>query len=100
MAASSRPELIIGAVRVLATNKVEKMRRTTILLSLASACIYHPACAEETKAESGPFASQNFSSTIYLMNDYRFRGISNSDGPAIQGSLDWTYNGFYLGEQH
>ncbi|MGH8609015.1 MAG: TorF family putative porin [Gammaproteobacteria bacterium] len=73
------------------------MRRTTILLSLASACIYHPACAEESEEESGPFASQNFSSTIYLMNDYRFRGISNSDGPAIQGSLDWTYNGFYLG---
>jgi hypothetical protein len=39
-----------------------------------------PAHAEE---ESGPFAVQNFSSTIYLTNQYMFRGISNSDGPAI-----------------
>ena len=73
------------------------MRRTTILLSLASACIYHPACAEETGGRKRTFRSQNFSGAIYLMNDYRFQGISNSDGPAIQGSLDWTYNGFYLG---
>ncbi len=47
--------------------------------------------------ETGPFASQNFTSTVYLTTDYRFRGISQTDGPAIQGSIDWTYSGLYLG---
>jgi uncharacterized protein (TIGR02001 family) len=47
--------------------------------------------------ETGLLAAKNFSTTIWLTTDYMFRGISNSDGPAIQGSLDWTYNGFYLG---
>lgn len=54
--------------------------------------------AEEAAAEeTGPFASSNFTSTVYLTNQYMFRGISNSDGPAIQGSLDWTYSGFFVG---
>ena len=71
-------------------------RHITLLL-LASAWSFHPAYAEEAEEESGPFAIQNFTSTIYLTNDYRFRGISNSDGAAIQGSVDWAYSGFYVG---
>lgn len=55
------------------------------------------AAAPAAPVETGPFATQNFSSTIYLTTNYIFRGISNSDGPAIQGSLDWTYDGFYVG---
>ncbi|MGQ0659029.1 MAG: TorF family putative porin [Chromatiales bacterium] len=35
--------------------------------------------------------------TVWGTTDYMFRGISNSDGPAIQASIDWTYSGFYLG---
>jgi len=54
-------------------------------------------CAEEAPADTGPLAADNFSATLALMNDYLFRGISNSDGPAIQGSLDWAWNGFFVG---
>ncbi len=41
---------------------------------------------------------KNMSASIWLTTDYVFRGISNTDeNPAIQGSLDYTYKGFYLG---
>lgn len=55
------------------------------------------AWAEEAAPETGPLALQNFSSTLALTNQYMFRGISNSDGPAVQGSMDWTYSGFFVG---
>lgn len=49
-------------------------------------------------AEDHAFAAENFSATTAFTTDYVFRGQSFSDeGPAIQGSLDWGYNGFYAG---
>ncbi len=58
----------------------------------------HAASAQESApAETGLFASDNFSATVALTNQYMFRGISNTDGPAIQGSLDWGYKGFFVG---
>lgn len=53
--------------------------------------------AEDAPAETGPFASDNFSSTLYLSNQYMFRGISNTDGGTVQGSVDWGYNGWFVG---
>jgi len=48
--------------------------------------------------DGGPFAAGNFSATTTFTTDYVFRGQSLSDeGPAIQGSLDWGYSGFYAG---
>lgn len=58
------------------------------------------AFAEEAAAPAapaGPFAAENFSGNVALTSDYRFRGISNTDGPAIQGGMDWAYNGFFIG---
>ncbi|MGH8596616.1 MAG: TorF family putative porin, partial [Gammaproteobacteria bacterium] len=74
-------------------------RLLTSATAMAFAALSAGALCEEAAApeETGPFASGNFSSTIYLTNEYMFRGISNSDGPAIQGSVDWTYNGFFVG---
>lgn len=71
----------------------------TGVATLALAAFSLNAFSEEAAApeETGPFASGNFSSTIWLTNEYMFRGISNSDGPAVQGSMDWTYNGFFAG---
>ena len=74
---------------------------------LGSACAY-PTFAQEAATPAAPvaaapaadsdmFALKNFSSSIYLTTNYMFRGISNSDGPAIQGSLDYTYEGFFVG---
>ncbi|MFB3099941.1 MAG: TorF family putative porin, partial [Gammaproteobacteria bacterium] len=46
--------------------------------------------------DAGPFAAGNFSATTTFTTDYVFRGISFSgQNPAIQGSLDWGYSGFY-----
>lgn len=67
---------------------------TAIVASLWIAGAVH---AEQAAVSSGPFAIDNFTTTVKLTTDYRARGISNSDGPAIQGSLDWGYNGFFVG---
>jgi uncharacterized protein (TIGR02001 family) len=41
---------------------------------------------------------KNMSGTVWFTTDYVFRGISNTDeAPAIQGSLDYTFKGFYVG---
>lgn len=71
----------------------------TGVAALALAAFSANVLSDEAAApeETGPFASGNFSSTLYLTNEYMFRGISNSDGPAVQGSMDWTYNGLFLG---
>lgn len=71
----------------------------TGVAALALAAFSASVLSDEAAApeETGPFASGNFSSTLYLTNEYMFRGISNSDGPAVQGSMDWTYNGLFLG---
>lgn len=45
--------------------------------------------------EAGP----SFSGNVGVVSDYKFRGISQTDGsPAVQGGLDLDFgNGFYLG---
>ena len=67
-----------------------------VALSAAGRCD-EAVAAPAAPAETGPFATGNFSSTLSFTTNYMFRGISNSDGPAIQGSFDWTYEGFFLG---
>ncbi len=70
----------------------------TSVAALAFAVFSATAWSEEAAPEeTGPLAASNFTGTVWLTNQYMFRGISNSDGPAVQGSVDWTYNGFFLG---
>jgi uncharacterized protein (TIGR02001 family) len=41
---------------------------------------------------------ENISGTVWLATDYVFRGVSNTDNkPTVQGSLDYTFKGFYVG---
>jgi uncharacterized protein (TIGR02001 family) len=41
---------------------------------------------------------KNISGSVWLTTDYIFRGVSNTDeNPAAQGSLDYTFKGFYVG---
>ena len=48
--------------------------------------------ASTSTGASGP------SATISLTSDYVFRGISFTDGPALQGSIDYAFaNGAYVG---
>ncbi len=64
---------------------------------LAATTAAGTARAEDAAHEAGALAAKNFTTTAILASDYRFRGISNSDGPAAQVSFDWAYNGFNLG---
>src|SRR3990172_2608137 len=67
---------------------------TTLLAALGLGLM--PAAYADGE-DGGPLAIENFSTTLWFSNQYLFRGISNSDGPTGQGSVDWTYSGFYLG---
>jgi uncharacterized protein (TIGR02001 family) len=66
--------------------------------SLAAEDNSEPVVENNAEEEGYPLDLSNFSGTISFTTDYVFRGISNSkERPAIQGSLDWSYSGFYLG---
>jgi len=73
------------------------MKRSSLATAVFAAMCAAGAAQAEDSAPAGAFAAENFSATMRLASDYRARGISNSDGPAIQGSVDWGYNGFFLG---
>jgi uncharacterized protein (TIGR02001 family) len=72
------------------------------LNTVATAMALVLACAGVAKAEeakTAPPAYGAFTGTIGFVNDYRFRGITQSgERPAIQGSIDWSHNsGLYAG---
>ncbi|VAW07369.1 hypothetical protein MNBD_ALPHA01-1248 [hydrothermal vent metagenome] len=66
---------------------------TTVLLA-GTLGVAMPAQAEEEG-----FLGGELSANIYMLNDYRFRGVSlNNEGFALQGGLDWSHeSGFYVG---
>ncbi|MEA3013475.1 MAG: hypothetical protein QOD42_2020 [Sphingomonadales bacterium] len=54
-----------------------------------------PAQGEQEAADDGAF---DITATATVVSDYRFRGVSLSDrDPALQGSVDITWRGFYAG---
>lgn len=55
------------------------------------------AHAAESGTEPRALAPENFSVTLTIANEYMDRGISNSDGPTVQTSLDWAWRGFFVG---
>jgi len=73
------------------------MKKTLIASSLAAmaTCAALPAAAQETDLGAGFSLSGNAS----IVNDYRFRGYSQTDfRPAIQLGFDITHeSGFYIG---
>jgi len=73
------------------------MKRSSLATAILAALCAAGAAQAEEAASGGLLAPENFSAKVALTSDYRVRGISNSDGPAIQGSLDWSYKGFFLG---
>lgn len=49
-------------------------------------------------AQTPPLYANDLSATLSLTSDYVFRGISLTDGPALQGSIDYAFdNGFSIG---
>jgi uncharacterized protein (TIGR02001 family) len=45
---------------------------------------------------AGPVSAAT-TGTVGITSEYMFRGITSSDGAAVQGSLDWSDAGFYVG---
>ena len=64
---------------------------TTLFIAVFAGVVF----AEEPDVWNNP---KNMSASVWLTTDYVFRGLSNSDeNPAVQGSLDYTFQGFYVG---
>jgi uncharacterized protein (TIGR02001 family) len=56
------------------------------------------ACAIATAVMIPSFASADLSSTVGLVSDYTFNGVSQTNGdPALQVSLDYDAGAFYVG---
>jgi uncharacterized protein (TIGR02001 family) len=57
-----------------------------------------PVCAQDSQSAAGGDGGFDISATATVVSDYRFRGVSESNrDPAIQGSVDIVYHGFYAG---
>ena len=63
--------------------------RNLLVLGFIAAVSAAPAIAQEVTV----------SGNVALATDYTFRGVSQTDGPAVQGGFDATFgdSGFYLG---
>ena len=68
------------------------------LAALAATAFAAPALAQDELEPAGGDGGLDVSATVTGVSDYRFRGVSSSDrDPAIQGSVDLNYRGFYVG---
>lgn len=58
-----------------------------------------PAQVSDVQPQSGNGLSEDlfFTGNVGVVTDYRNRGVSRSDGPAIQGRAELGYNGVYAG---
>lgn len=75
--------------------------RRLALAAVAAACFAAPAYAQDTQPAQEPAGGTgglDISATVTGVSDYRFRGVSESGrDPALQGSVDVSYHGFYVG---
>jgi uncharacterized protein (TIGR02001 family) len=70
--------------------------RLALAAVLATTCAA-PALAQE-EAPAGGDGGLDVTATATVVSDYRFRGVSQSGrDPAVQGSVDLNYHGFYVG---
>jgi len=67
------------------------------LAAFAATAFAAPAFAQAEEPAGGD-NGLDVTATVTGVSDYRFRGVSESDrDPALQGSIDVTYHGFYAG---
>ncbi len=72
--------------------------RRLALAAIAATAFATPSLAQDEEEPAGGDGGLDISATVTGVSDYRFRGVSSSDrDPAIQGSVDLTYGGFYAG---
>lgn len=74
------------------------LRRAAFAAIAAAAFAATPALAQGEEGAGGESGAFDISATASIVSDYRYRGVSLSDrDPAVQGSVDVTYAGFYAG---
>lgn len=76
------------------------MKKLILATAVAAACATSFAYAEDAAPEAAPVPDNAVTYNIGVVNDYRFRGISQSrHDPALQGGIDYVNNptGLYLG---
>ena len=80
------------------------MTKLSVRLALAAFAVTAfatPALAQDTQPAQEPAGGDggfDISATLTAVSDYRFRGVSESGlDPALQGSVDVSYHGFYAG---
>jgi uncharacterized protein (TIGR02001 family) len=72
--------------------------RRLALAAFAATAFAAPAFAQDAQEPAGGDGGFDISATVTGVTDYRFRGVSASDrDPALQGSVDVSYHGFYVG---
>lgn len=68
---------------------------TGLLLVAFNTLVYAQEPAKDKEVWNDP---KNISGSVWLTTDYVFRGLSNTtENPATQGSIDYTFKGFYFG---
>jgi uncharacterized protein (TIGR02001 family) len=68
------------------------------LAVFAATAFSAPAFAQDEQEPAGGDGGFDISATVTGVTDYRFRGVSESGrDPALQGSVDISYHGFYAG---
>ena len=72
---------------------------TTALLAAPVAAHARSTAQEKVPAETAPPPALSFSGSATIASDYRFRGVSQSDGEmAVQGGISLSHqSGFYVG---
>ena len=72
--------------------------RRLALAAFSATAFAAPAFAQDAQEPAGGDGGLDVTATATIVSDYRFRGVSSSDrDPALQGSIDLTYHGFYAG---
>src|SRR6218665_3767395 len=72
--------------------------RRLALAAFTATALAAPASAQDAQEPAGGDGGLDISATAAVVSDYRFRGVSESDrDPALQGSVDLNYHGFYAG---
>lgn len=67
---------------------IQWTRRTSVILCAAAIPLAHIPSLQ----------ADDLSATLSLTSDYVFRGVSLTDGPALQASVDYIFDsGFYIG---
>jgi len=74
------------------------LRRAALAATGLAAFAASPAFAQDAVEPAGGDGGFDVSATVTVVSDYRFRGVSASGrDPALQGSVDATWHGFYAG---